>query len=139
MKFLSVLLPIALILSTIMFSNVASAVKPDEDSVVSKNFKDIGRSLRNLRKLDSSQDIIEALEKVKAIAIKNRTEVPSFMKAGTEDFTKYQEGIDSFVEKIEETIVAVDSGEITSGRAAQKKLGAQKKHFHKEFDIEDDH
>ena len=139
MKYLSKFLPLTLIVSTLMFTNTVSAVVPDENSVVSKNFKDIGRSMRGLGKAKSSQDIIEALEKIKAIAIKNRKEVPSFMKAGTKEFTKYQDGVDSFVETIDKTIAAVDKGEITSGKQAQKKLGADKKKFHKEFDLEDDH
>lgn len=139
MKHLSKLLPLTLIALTLSFANTASAVVPDEDSVVSKNFKDIGRSMRGLRKANNSQDIIEALEKIKTIAIKNRTEVPSFMKADTKEFTQYQEGVDSFVETIDKTIAAVDKGEITSGKVAQGKLGADKKKFHKEFDLEDDH
>ncbi|MGJ8692927.1 MAG: cytochrome b562 [Thalassotalea sp.] len=139
MKYLSKLLPLTLIVSTLMFTNTATAVVPDEDSAVSKNFKDIGRSMRGLGKADNSQDIIAALEKIKAIATKNRKEVPSFMKADTKEFTKYQEGVDSFVETINKTIAAVNKGDITSGKQAQKKLGADKKKFHKEFDLEDDH
>jgi soluble cytochrome b562 len=139
MKSLSTLLSLLLVVSTLIFPTTLFANVPDENSVVSKNFKDIGRTLRGLRKADNSQDIIAALEKIKAISVKNRAEVPSFMSAGTKEFTKYQEAMDSFVQTVDEVIAGVDSGKITSGRAAQKKLGGEKKHFHKEFDIEDDH
>jgi len=139
MKYLSRLLPLTLIACTLIFTNAASAVVPDKDSAVSKNFKDIGRSMRNLRKANDSQDIIESLEKIRVITIKNRELVPSFMKAGSKEFSKYQEAIDSFVKTIDKTMSAVDRGEITSGRVAQKKLGSEKKSFHKEFDLEDDH
>lgn len=134
------------ILIALMFSVIAStytapasAVVPDKNSVVSKNFKDIDRSLRSLRKAEGNEEMITALNNIHAIALKNREEVPSFMKAGTKAFTDYQQGMDQFIKAITKTIAAVNEGKIKTGKAAVKKLGKIKKKFHKEFNLEDDH
>ena len=73
------------------------AVVPDEDSAVSQNFRSFGRDLRSIGRMSDQGELVTLLEKIHAAVTANRSEVPSFMEAGTDLYAEYQDGIDEFL------------------------------------------
>lgn len=121
------------------FSTSVFAVKPDEDSAVSKTFKKIGRTLRGIRDAKTADELAEILRKARGLAVENRENVPSFMQQDTDEYAAFQEGMDDFIGRIDAALSAAEAGDMN---AAMEKLGAvkdAKDEFHEKFELEEDH
>ncbi len=115
----------------------AHAVVPDEDSAVSKNFKSFGRDLRSVRKMSDQDELVAFLEKAHAAVTANRSEVPSFMEAGTKQYAEYQDGIDEFLTKINSALALAKSGDVDGAKEVAGGFRKIKDKYHEHFDIED--
>ena len=88
----------------------AHAVKPDDDSAVSKNFDNIGREIRRLRNVGDQAAMEEMLTKVRAMAAENRTGEPSFIKKDTPEYAEYQKGVDELLARMDELLALAKGG-----------------------------
>lgn len=115
----------------------AHAVKPDKDSVVSKNFADLSRQFRNLRNAENNEELLGYLNRGKELALINRGEVPSYMEAGTPEYEEYQLGIDEFVARIDSVLEVANTGDFEAAmQAYNDNVFGSKRDFHQKFDIE---
>lgn len=139
MKKLKFTLPLALLTFVIGISaptSVYAVNTADEDSYVSKNFKDIGRTLRKLRREKNPKKIVSELQKIKKISNKNIELVPSFMSAGSKELDIYQQEINKMNTLIDDLIEKTNSGEIKSGAEVVKILGKFEDSAHQKIDLE---
>ncbi|WP_068547064.1 cytochrome b562 [Thalassotalea crassostreae] len=140
MKLFALSLASTLLFTTLSFSISTpsyAANVADDDSAVSKNFTDIGRSLRKLRREKNPEKIVNLLTKIKDIANANMDLVPSFMTEGDKEFVIYQDEMKKMTNLIDELVIKVNNGDIKSGADVVKELTTLKKSSHKKVDLED--
>lgn len=116
----------------------AFAVVPDEDSVVSKNFKSIGRELRSLAKISDADEMVAVLEKFHETLTANREEIPSFMEAGTEQYADFQKGVDRFMTEVEAALVLAKAGDLDGAKEVASGFRDIKEESHEYFELEKD-
>jgi soluble cytochrome b562 len=131
------LIALTFMTSVTISTPVHAAQKVDKDSAVSTNFKDIGRTMRKLRRAKTGKDVAKNLEKIKKLTVKNSKLLPSFAKEGSEELKVYQTGVDEMLDGINAMIVQAKADELTSGADAVKQLKVLKEDGHKSLDIED--
>ena len=128
---------IATAVAVTFIATPADAVEPDENSAVSKNFKSFGRDLRSLRKISDQDELVAFLEKAHSAVTANRSEVPSFMEAGTDQYAEYQDGIDEFLTKIDSALALAKAGDVDGAKEIASNFRKVKDKYHEHFDIED--
>lgn len=124
---------------TLTLSMSAHAVKPDEDSAVSKNFKKVGRSFRGIRDAKTSADLIEILQTARAAMVANKDEIPSFMEAGTPELQEYIDGLDDTIGRVDKAIALAEADDFSGAMAQFDDVRGAKDEYHDKFELEDDH
>ncbi|MDM3872440.1 cytochrome b562 [Porticoccus sp. W117] len=129
-------LSIVLLLSSPVFAPNSFAAFPDEDSVVSKNFKQVGRALRGMRSAETAEDVAKILKKVKKFSSKNRDLIPTIMVEGTPQVGEYQKGMDEFLAQVDKALALAEAGDKDGATAIVKKFRDIKKGAHDHFNVE---
>lgn len=115
----------------------AYAVVPDEDSVVSRNFKSIGRELRSLGRISDPAEMVEKLETFLTTLQANREEMPSFMEAGTEQYADFQDGVDEFIAEVESALALAKAGDLDAAKEVASGFRDLKDKYHEHFELEE--
>lgn len=125
-------------LFSLLVSTPVSAVEPDSDSAVSKNFQNVGRQMRGMRNIKTSADMLEALQTMRASAVANKDEVPSFMETGTEQYQEFQDGLDDFIGRLDEAIALAEAGDLDGANGLMQNIRGARNEYHEKFEIETD-
>ncbi|MDG1734019.1 MAG: cytochrome b562 [Thalassotalea sp.] len=131
------LIALTFMTSVTISTPVHAAQKVDKDSAVSTNFKDIGRTMRKLRRAKTGKDVAKNLEKIKKLTVKNSNLMPSFAPQGSAELKTYKTEVDKMIEGIDTMIAQANAGELTKGSDALKQLKTLKEDGHKALDMKD--
>ena len=124
------------LLFSFSYAPLSSAGIPDEDSVVSKNFKQVGRTLRGMRSAETAEDVAVILKKVKKFSTKNRDLVPTIMVEGTPVVDEYKKGMDKFLAKVDEALALAEAGDKDGAMKIVKEFRDIKDDAHDHFNVE---
>ena len=120
-----------------LISSPSYAVKPDEDSAVSQNFKKVGRSFRSVRSAKTAEELLPIFESARQALVANKSEVPSFMEEGTEQYDEFQKGLDDTIARLDEAIALAQSGDFEGALEKFNSFRGAKKEYHDKFELED--
>ena len=134
-KALQLLSAVAL-LATFTLPTASFAVYPDEDSVVSKNFKQVGRALRGMRSAKTADDVAKILAKVKKFSVKNRDLIPTVLDAQSPLLADYKKGMDDFIAKVDEALKLAEAGDFDGAQKVVKGFRDIKMDAHDYFNLE---
>ena len=115
---------------------LATAAYPDEDSAVSKNFKQVGRTLRGLRSAETAEDVAEILTKVKKFSEKASALTPTIMAEGSDSEKEYKEGMKKFIAQVDKALKLAKDGDKDGALKIAKTFTKAKKDAHKHFNVE---
>ncbi|WIO74636.1 cytochrome b562 [Porticoccaceae bacterium LTM1] len=130
------LLSAAALLGTFAIAPTTYAAKPAEDSVVSKNFKQVGRTLRGLRSAETADDVAKILTKVKKFSEKNRDEIPTVLGANSPKLADYTKGMDNFIAKVDEALKLAEAGDKDGAMKIVSTFRETKQKAHKHFEVD---
>ncbi len=132
---IKILFLVSLVAVSLSFS--VEAVKPDENSVVSKNFKKAGKNFRSIRKAETADDLIKIFENARVALVANKSEVPSFMKADTPEYQAYLDGMDDTIDQLDKALALAKSNDFEGAKAQFRKVRQARKKYHEQFELED--
>ena len=122
--------------SALLQAPFSFAAFPDENSVVSKNFKQVGRALRGMRSAKTAEDMVDILGKVKTFSVKNRDLIPSILDKDSPMMADYKKGMDDFIAKVDEALQLAEAGDFAATQKAVKGFRDIKMGAHDHFNVE---
>lgn len=130
------LLSATALLAAFTLPTASFAAIPDEDSAVSKNFKQVGRTLRGMRSAKTAEEVADILTKVKKFSVENRKLIPTILDKDSPLMEDYKKGMDNFIAKVDEALKLAQAGDMEGAQKLVKGFRDIKDKAHDHFNVE---
>lgn len=107
-----------------------------DDSEVTQNFKQIGREMRAMNRMDDPAELAATLTEIRQYAVNNTSLTPDVLAdASAEELAEFHAGVDQLIAMMDEAIAFASAGDLDSAKAKLSEMGDFRGEKHDQYGI----